>query len=214
MNRTHVRIVAIAAFLAALSACNTAPKPTVEEPTTIPVTRIDADKPIAPKVEVPVAQLPTLRIKAGLDEPLTDKKGNVWAAESGFEGGQSVNRDDLEVKNTDSPEIYQSEHYGMTSFSTKLPNGSYTLKLHFSEDYDGLTSENDRIFTYAVKDGAPDTGTTLKEVKDFSPWKAAKAQFTAYVDTIPVTITSGQLSIKFTAQVENPQINAIEITPK
>ena len=36
------------------------------------------------------------------------------------------------------------------------------------------------------------------------------SHFKAYVDSTPVTITKGQLSITFTPQVENPQINAIE----
>ena len=44
--------------------------------------------------------------------------------------------------------------------------------------------------------------------------KASGAQFKAYVDTVPVTVTSGQITIKFTPQVENPQINAIEIVPR
>ena len=88
------------------------------------------------------------------------------------------------------------------------------MKLHFSEDYDGMTDPSMRIFTYAVKDGDAATGKTIKEVKDFSPWKAAGAQFKAYVDTVPVTVTTGQVSITFTAQVENPQINAIEIVPQ
>ena len=33
----------------------------------------------------------------------------------------------------------------------------------------------------------------------------------AYVETGPVEVDNGQLEIKFTAQVENPQINAREI---
>ena len=102
----------------------------------------------------------------------------------------------------------------MDSYSIKVPNGDYNLILHFSEDYDGLGSPTDRIFNYEVKDGDATGGKTVKEVKDFSPWKASGAQFKAYVDTMPVTVTAGQITIKFTPQVENPQINAIEIVPR
>jgi len=35
----------------------------------------------------------------------------------------------------------------------------------------------------------------------------------AYVETVGVDVTSGQLDITFTSNVENPQINAIEIIP-
>ena len=102
----------------------------------------------------------------------------------------------------------------MKSWSTKAPNGKYVLKLHFSEDYDGVRNENGRIFNYTIKDGDAATGTVLKDVKGFGPWKAAKAQFTAYVDTVPVEITKGQLSVVFTPVTENPQVNAIELVPQ
>ena len=101
----------------------------------------------------------------------------------------------------------------MGSYSFKVPNGAYLVKLHFSEDYDGITAPEERQFTYAVKDGTA-TGKIIKEVKDFSPWKAAGAQYKAYVDTVPVNVTSGQITITFTPQVQNPQINAIEIIPQ
>src|SRR5262249_36769787 len=149
---------------------------------------------------------PTIRIKAGLDEPLTDSKGIVWAADTGFDGGDSVDRPDLQITGTDRPELYHAERYSMNSYSTKVPNGDYNLILHFSEDYDGLTWPTDRIFNYEVKDGDATTGKTVKEVKDFSPWKASGAQFKAYVDTVPVKVTAGKISIVFTPQAENPQI--------
>jgi hypothetical protein len=161
-----------------------------------------------------VATLPTVRVKAGAEAPLTDSKGVVWAADTGFEGGSTIDRPDLVVTGTDRPELYRSEHYQMDSFSAKVPNGEYVLKLHFSEDYDGITDAAGRLFTYTVMDGDPASGKVIKEVKDFGPWKAAGDHLKAYVDTVPVKVTSGQISIKFTTQVENPQINAIEITPK
>jgi len=155
-----------------------------------------------------------IRINAGLDEPYKDPQGNTWAADANFEGGTSVDRPDLPITGTNNPDIYHSERYSMDYYTFKLPNGKYLLKLHFSEDFDGITSPDERLFTYTVKDGAPANGKVLKEVKDFSPWKAAGGQFKAYVDSIPVTLTNNQLTITFTAQVENPQINAIEIIPQ
>jgi hypothetical protein len=160
------------------------------------------------------SNLPTIRVKAGADAAMTDSKGVKWAADTGFDGGETVDRPDLKITGTDTPELYQSEHYSMDSFTVKVPNGKYNLMLHFSEDYDGLTSPTDRLFTYTVKDGDAASGKVIKEVKDFSPWKASGAQFKAYVDTVPVDVTSGQITVTFTAQVENPQINAIEVVPQ
>ena len=161
-----------------------------------------------------VVSRPTIRIKAGLEQSLTDSKGIVWAADSGFDGGETVDRPDLQVTGTDRPELYRAERYSMNSYSIKVPNGDYNLILHFSEDYDGLTAPTDRIFNYEVKDGDAASGKTVKEVKDFGPWKASGAQFKAYVDTVGITVTTGQITIRFTPQVENPQINAIEIVPR
>jgi Malectin domain len=156
---------------------------------------------------------PTIRIKAGIDEPLKDSTGVTWAADAGFDGGQSVDRPELQITGTKTPEIYRSEHYSMDAYHIKVPNGSYLLKLHFSEDYEGITDPTMRLFTYAVKDG-DSNGKLVKEVKDFSPWKASGAQFKAYVDAVKVNVTSGQITITFTPQVENPQINAIEVIPQ
>jgi hypothetical protein len=47
--------------------------------------------------------------------------------------------------------------------------------------------------------------------KNFDVWVKAGGFARPYVETVPVEITDGQLNIKFTPQVENPQINAIEI---
>ena len=113
-----------------------------------------------------------IRIKAGADAPITDSQGVKWSADTGFEDGSTIDRPDLKVTGTKTPELYCSERYSMGSYNFKVPNGAYLVKLHFSEDYDGITTPEGRQFTYTVKDGAA-TGKVIKEVKDFSPWKAA-----------------------------------------
>ena len=42
--------------------------------------------------------------------------------------------------------------------------------------------------------------------------KAGGAQH-AYIETVDVDVTDGKLDIKFTPNIENPEINAIEIIP-
>jgi hypothetical protein len=185
-------------FAIVLSGCNSfAPKSS------------EAAKPVEP-----VAQArPTIRINAGADHPITDVTGVKWEADRGFDGGLTNDRTELQVTGTKTPELYQTERYSMNYYNIKVPNGSYMLRLHFSEDYEGIGDASGRIFTYAVKDGSPTAGKLVKEVKDFSPWKASGAQYKAYIDTVPINVTAEQISITFTAQVENPQINAIEIIP-
>ena len=52
------------------------------------------------------------------------------------------------------------------------------------------------------------------EFKDFDVWVKAGGFQTAYVETVPVEVTNGQLDITFTPNIENPEINGIEITPR
>jgi hypothetical protein len=154
--------------------------------------------------------LPTIRIRAGSTTPFKDSQGNTWLAdveskEGGFEGGETIDREsDLEIKNTKDPGLYRSEHYSMESFSWKVPNGKYVVKLHFAETYDDISGPGDRVFSFNVQG---------KEFKDFDIWKKAGGPKRAYVESVPVDITDGKLKITFTANVQNPAINGIEIIP-
>lgn len=109
------------------------------------------------------------------------------------------------VTGTTEPGLYTGEHWGMTAFAQKLPNGKYVAKLHFAETYDGITSEGQRVFTFVVEG---------QEFKDFDIWAKAGGARRAYVESVPVEVTDGEFRIDFTQQVENPTIRAIEIIPQ
>jgi hypothetical protein len=151
----------------------------------------------------PVAITFPIRIKAGLDTPLTNSDGTIWLADQGFTEGDTVARPDLEIANTTEPEIYRSERYSMTSFNWPLPNGKYIVKLHFCETYEGITGPGMRVFSFNVEG---------HEFKDLDLYVKA-GPLRAYIETVPVEITDGKLNITFTPNVENPQINGIEIFP-
>jgi enterochelin esterase-like enzyme len=146
-----------------------------------------------------------IRIKAGRFEPVKDADGNTWLADQGFEGGQTIERPDLKIDNTRSPDLYRAERYSMDSFSWSVPNGNYVIKLHFAETFEGITGPGQRVFSFNVEG---------KEFKDFDVWVKAGGFAKAYVETVPVEITDGNLKITFTPNVENPQICAIEILPR
>lgn len=146
-----------------------------------------------------------VRIKAGITQPYTDSKGNVWLADKGFEGGDTIERADLVITNTTEPDIYRSEHYSMSSFSWSLANGNYLVKLHFCETFEGITGPGQRVFSFNVQG---------HEFKDFDIWAKAGGPLTAHIETVPVEIKDGKLVITFTSNVENPEINGIEIIPQ
>jgi hypothetical protein len=147
--------------------------------------------------------LPTIRINAGIGT-VTDATGTTWQEDTGFQGGDVIDRPGLPIANTKQPEIYRSERYSMDSFTQKLPNGKYDVKLHFCETFEGIFGPGERVFSFDVEGQA---------FKDFDVWVKSGGAARAYVLTVPVEITDGQLDIRFTPQVENPQINAIEILP-
>jgi len=120
---------------------------------------------------------------------------------SGGSGGGSATG----VTGTKDPGLFSSEHFSMTAFSCKIPNGKYLAKLYFAETYEGITAPGQRVFSFNVQG---------QEFKDFDIWVKAGGPKRAYVETVPVEVTNGEFRIVFTPKVENPAINAIEILPQ
>lgn len=145
-----------------------------------------------------------VRIRAGTYRNHTDENGVVWLADQGFSGGDTIDREGIVVGGTKTPSIYTAERYSMDSFSRALPNGKYTVKLHFAETYEGIYGAGERVFSYKVEG---------KEFKDFDVTAKAGGVMRAYVETVEVEIADGKLDIVFIPKIENPQINAIEIIP-
>jgi hypothetical protein len=153
-----------------------------------------------------------LRVNCGATEPYTDKAGNVWLADQSMDtdtkwgavDGLTVDRGDLGITDTDAPKIYETERYSMEGYKFTVPNGKYTVRLHFAETYDGITAEGERVFSVSIN------GQTV--LNDFDPFKEAGGYEKPVVKTIKdVDVTNGQLDISFTMNIQNPEINGIEI---
>ena len=162
-----------------------------------------AAAPLTPAV-APAMEKKIIRIKAGVSSPVTDSAGNVWLADQGFEGGETVERAEAEITGTKDQVIYRAERFSMEGFSWPLANGKYQVKLHFCETFEGITGPGERVFTFTVQG---------QEFKDFDVIKKAGGALKAYVETVNVEVTDGKLHIKFTSNIENPEINGIEIIP-
>ena len=145
-----------------------------------------------------------IRINAGADASFTDSSGNVWLPDRGFGGGDVVVRAaDTPIANTKDPGLYRTEHWGMDSFSRRLPNGKYIVKLHFAETSPTIEGPGGRLFSFNVEG---------HEFKDFDVWVKAGGPRRAYIETVNVEITDGQLDISFEPVADSPEINAIEIS--
>jgi hypothetical protein len=196
-------IAALAGLL--LAGCQSANQP-APAPQTEAITPVVA----APATPVPAPADPTkpqpiVRIKAGVSEPFKDSEGNVWLPEQGFQDGETAVRPELKIENTKTPSLYLTERYGMTSFTYPVLNGKYLVKLHFAETYEGITGPGQRVFSFNVQG---------HEFKDVDLWVKAGGALRAYVESVPVEVTDGNVHITFTANVDNPEINAIEIIPQ
>jgi hypothetical protein len=193
-------VCAAASVLAFVTGCRT-DKQSAAAPAPVAV------QAIAPSsAPAPVAAAGVIQIKAGASEPFKDSAGNIWQAETGFEGGDVVVHDPaIAIENTKEPGLFQSEHYSMESISCAVPDGKYIAKLYFAETYDGITGPGQRVFSFNVQG---------REFRDFDVWVKAGGPNKAYVETVPVEVTGGKFKITFTPNIENPQINAIEIIPQ
>ena len=152
-----------------------------------------------------VVVTPPVRIKAGVTEKMTDAEGNVWLPDQGSADGETYEATDVTVTNTPDAALYRTERYSMTGYSFAVPNGKYTVKLHFAEVYSGISGPGDRVFSFNVQG---------HEFKDFDIWVKAGGFAKAYVESVDVDVTGGKLNITFTPKVENPKINGIEILPR
>jgi len=152
-----------------------------------------------------------LRVDCGAFEPYKDKLGNVWAADQelgagktwGADDGMTVDRLGLGVTGTDMPAIYETERYSMDSYKFTVPNGKYTVRLHFAETFEGILGPGERVFSVSVP--GQEVLKDLDLYKTVGPLKPLIKEYKG------VSVENGQLVIGFTPNVENPQICGIEI---
>jgi len=156
-----------------------------------------------------------MRVNCAAFDPYTDKAGNKWLPDQYMEEGEkwgvvygmTVDRGDLDITGTDAPKIYETERYGMDAYEFVVPNGKYTVRLHFAETYEGVTEAGMRVFSVTIN-----SKTVLEDFDVFDvaggPEKPIVKQFKG------VKVTDGKLIIEFIPDIENPEINGIEIFSK
>jgi hypothetical protein len=203
--RNGVAVLAVILFAGCQSSQEPSRDPAAKTTTTTVASTPRAAAPAPAVAPAPAPNPKAVRIKAGPSAAFKDAEGNAWLPEQGFVDGETTERPDLQIANTKTPVIYLSERYNMTSFSHPVPNGQYTVKLHFAETYDGITGPGQRVFSFRVEG---------QEFKDFDIWIKAGGPLRAYIETVNVEVTDGKVDISFTPKVEYPQINGIEIIPK
>ena len=125
----------------------------------------------------------------------------------GAVGGLTITRDAHEIRGTRDKHIYLTERYSLEAYRIAVPNGTYTVTLHFAETYEGITAAGERVFSVSVE-GKP-------VLVDLDPFKEAGGKaFAAVVKTCKANVADGELTIGFQKKTQNPLINGIEVTVK
>jgi hypothetical protein len=165
--------------------------------------QIGNEEPTAP---VPA---PAVAIRVNVGGPAyTDAASNVWSADTGFNTGNALSwPSNTPITGTSDAALYRDERWDAPSnpemtYSFNVPNGTYTVRLHFSENYDALWFVGMRVFDVNIQ------GALAFDNLDVFAQAGAR---TALIKTATATVTNGTLSIVFVHQVEDPFVDAIEI---
>jgi YVTN family beta-propeller protein len=143
------------------------------------------------------ASFSPIRVRCGGPQ-YTDGNGNVWSPDN----SPNYNVTNAAIANTTTPAIYQTEAWsnGTLQYQFAVPNGSFTVKLHFAEFY--LTHPGQRTFNIVVN------GTTYYSSYDIL---SAVAVNTADDLSIPVVVSNGQVTIQLVPVNGPAKVNAIEV---
>ncbi len=103
------------------------------------------------------------------------------------------------------PAYFQKERYGAFSYHFAVPDGAYTVALHFIENSTAITGAGQRFFSVGIG------GTVVLPSLDLF----ATAGLNTPVDrSFPATASGGTgITIGFTAIVRNAVVSAIDIMP-
>jgi glucose/arabinose dehydrogenase/predicted nucleic acid-binding protein len=153
----------------------------------------------------PVSSFTPIYINAGGGD-YTDSSGNTWAADDFYNTGSTYNSSASIVGTTDDS-LYQSERWDKPGgdelkYDIVVPDGSYLVILHFSENYKKVQKKSGLLFDVSME------GTVVFDNVDIYHEAGA---YTVLTKNATVDVTDGLLTIKFIHGVENPKLNAIEI---
>jgi uncharacterized protein YegP (UPF0339 family) len=125
----------------------------------------------------------------------------TWDPDNYYAGGTSYSTTKA-IANTSDSAIFQSERYGSNfSYDIQVPNGNYTLKLNFSENY--FTSAGKRKFNVKAQNS--------QILTNYDIYADAGGAYKAITKSFPVTVTNGILSLNFMGVVENAKVSSIEV---
>jgi len=159
--------------------------------------------PVAAQTQQPI------RVKCG-GSGFTDSKGQVWAADFGFDGGL-VSKTIGAVSGTADPALFQrgrtAPDSGHLHYNFPVSNGAYHVNLYFAELNTGDYSTGARLFNVLVQ------GSTFLSNFDIF---ATVGPAAALIRGEDITVSSGAVALEFDTVPghDRAKIIAIEILPE
>lgn len=159
----------------------------------------------------------TYRVNVGSKKPYRDAQGREWLPDQDFnygvlsygylenEQGMTLYRGkDREVAKTQDPEIYRHERFRHVGHGFLVPEGSYTVKLHYAE-----------MFKYRPDQEATDSGVVINgkpAYANFNLGKEAGGKDIALVKTVKhVKPVDGRIEIRFSDPKLGGRCQGIEV---
>ena len=147
-----------------------------------------------------------VKINCGGPEALDYLADTGWTknTEFGFLDGNSSNYpSSLQISGTEEDVIFQSDKYGMVTYKVRLPNGSYDVKLLFSEKY--FNSSGSRVFDVYFEQN--------RVIENLDIYQSVGKNAALVREINNVEINDGVLDIQFAEKIDNALICGIVITP-
>jgi Malectin domain len=148
------------------------------------------------------AQQP-IRVNCG-GPSYTDSKGQVWAADHGFNSGATYSTASS-ISGTPDQKLYQTERYGdAVIYSFPEANGNYNVNILLAEIYAPYAKVGARVMNIKVEDVLTFPNVDIT---------ALVGGFTGLTKSTTVAVTNGAVKIEFDNVVGGAKCSAIEILP-
>jgi hypothetical protein len=144
--------------------------------------------------------------------------GNVWLADAAYSDGggwghvswdggvvdRRASDPGFTVTEASDQDVYTTERWGTREYLFDVPNGTYTIVLHFAETWAGIEGPGERVFDVHAEG--------VQVVEDLDLYDDVVFA-TAHRAEIRVTVIDRQLNIEFIDETESPDIDGIEVLP-
>lgn len=117
-----------------------------------------------------------------------------------MDGSPTLYPGNLQIADTDIPEVYRSERHRLVTYRIDAPRGIYNIKLHFAENYFDESSK--RVFDITIEN---------EKIADDLDIFSIAGKNTAYLIEHEIFIDDDRIDIYFTNEIDYALINAIEI---